>query len=179
MVAAIETRFNGCLFRSRLEARWSIFFESAGIGWDYEPTFIEVKGPRPPLRWLPDFRLDDNRWVEVKGTMTDQDAIRYISLAYFVGGSGHRPDGNDVVFLGPLPEPADDFWPITLHRCRDGVLWAVPFTLEPGCPLKDSPPRLVSAELTAAILLAGVPWGQPDWAEEPLSRAKRHRFTRS
>lgn len=31
-IKAIETRYAGCLFRSRLEARWAVFFRHVGIG---------------------------------------------------------------------------------------------------------------------------------------------------
>jgi hypothetical protein len=35
-IAAIETRYGGCRFRSRLEARWAVFFDDLGIPWEYE-----------------------------------------------------------------------------------------------------------------------------------------------
>lgn len=37
---AVETVYKGYLFRSRLEARWTIFFDSLGIKWEYEPEGI-------------------------------------------------------------------------------------------------------------------------------------------
>jgi len=36
-IKAIETRYSGCRFHSRLEARWAVFFDSLGLVWDYEP----------------------------------------------------------------------------------------------------------------------------------------------
>src|SRR5262245_46962536 len=33
----IETRYKGYRFRSRLEARWAVFFDAQGIKWEYEP----------------------------------------------------------------------------------------------------------------------------------------------
>lgn len=53
-IRAIETEYRGCLFRSRLEARWAAFFDLAGIGWDYEP--MDLAG------WSPDFLLHRRRW---------------------------------------------------------------------------------------------------------------------
>ena len=50
----IETKYNGFLFRSRLEARWAVFFDSLGIEWSYEPEGFEFKDG---TRYLPDFYL--------------------------------------------------------------------------------------------------------------------------
>ena len=36
MIQAIETRYNGYRFRSRLEARWAVFFDEMGIEYEYE-----------------------------------------------------------------------------------------------------------------------------------------------
>jgi hypothetical protein len=52
---AIETRYANRLFRSRLEARWALFFDEAGIRWDYEPEGFEL----PVGRYLPDFWLPE------------------------------------------------------------------------------------------------------------------------
>lgn len=46
---AIETRYRGYRFRSRSEARWAVFFDVAGIAWQYEPdcfNLTDVKVPR-------------------------------------------------------------------------------------------------------------------------------------
>jgi hypothetical protein len=60
---AIETRYKGYRFRSRLEARWAVFFDALGLRWEYEPEGFEL----PSGRYLPDFYLPDHRvWVEVK-----------------------------------------------------------------------------------------------------------------
>lgn len=52
-IKAIETNWKGYRFRSRLEARWAVFFESLGLEWEYEPEGY-VAGKTP---YLPDFRL--------------------------------------------------------------------------------------------------------------------------
>lgn len=49
-IAAIETRYNGINFRSRLEAKWAAFFDLCGFKWEYEP--IDFRG------WVPDFFLE-------------------------------------------------------------------------------------------------------------------------
>ena len=35
-IKAIETIYNGYRFRSRLEARWAVFFDEIGIKYEYE-----------------------------------------------------------------------------------------------------------------------------------------------
>lgn len=69
VVKAIETIYRGYRFRSRLEARWAVFFTSIGIEWQYEAQGFEAHGER----YLPDFFLPKHgAWVEVKG---DRNAI--------------------------------------------------------------------------------------------------------
>lgn len=50
---AIDTVYGGYRFRSRLEARWAVFFDSLGLQWDYEPEGFELDAGR----YLPDFRV--------------------------------------------------------------------------------------------------------------------------
>jgi hypothetical protein len=60
MIKAIETRYKGYRFRSRLEARWAIFFDAMGIKWEYERQGYHTEyGP-----YLPDFYLPE---VGVRG----------------------------------------------------------------------------------------------------------------
>lgn len=64
-IKPIETHYNGCRFRSRLEARWAVFFDTLGIKYDYEAEGYDLGG------WggwyLPDFWLIDQEcFVEIK-----------------------------------------------------------------------------------------------------------------
>lgn len=36
-IKPIETIYNGYRFRSRLEARWAVFFDALGVEYQYEP----------------------------------------------------------------------------------------------------------------------------------------------
>lgn len=68
MLKAIETSYKGYLFRSRLEARWAVFFDALGLDWEYEPEGFELPDG---TRYLPDFRLPKvmatgAAWLEVK-----------------------------------------------------------------------------------------------------------------
>jgi hypothetical protein len=53
---AIETVYKGYRFRSRLEARWAVFFDAMGIDWSYEPEGFELSDGS---RYLPDFCLHE------------------------------------------------------------------------------------------------------------------------
>lgn len=63
-IKAIETVYNGYRFRSRLEAKWAVFFDAVGIKYQYEIEGYEMDD----IRYLPDFYLPDyDRWFEIKG----------------------------------------------------------------------------------------------------------------
>lgn len=55
-IAAKPTLYRGIRFRSRLEARWAVFFDAIGREWVYEPAFPELAS----LGYQPDFLLEDN-----------------------------------------------------------------------------------------------------------------------
>lgn len=70
----IQTKYKGYKFRSRLEARWAVFFERLGLAWEYEPEGFELEDGG---FYLPDFRIQIEgvvNWYEVKrkGTQHDQ-----------------------------------------------------------------------------------------------------------
>lgn len=63
-IKAIETVYKGLRFRSRLEARWAVFFDTAHITYEYEQEGFELPDG---TRYLPDFYLPEYDWyVEVK-----------------------------------------------------------------------------------------------------------------
>lgn len=63
MIKAIETVYKGYRFRSRLEARWAVFFDALGIEYQYEVEGFEFEGSRYlPDFWLPQFEV----WAEIK-----------------------------------------------------------------------------------------------------------------
>ena len=94
---AIETLYRGCRFRSRLEARWACFWDHLGTRWEYEPQGFMIGG-RP---YLPDFRLPNGTWVEVKGAEDELDHdLMTAAPEYLPGGNNPR-----LLILGPMPEP--------------------------------------------------------------------------
>lgn len=64
LVKSIDTEYSGYLFRSRLEARWAVFFDALGIKWEYEPEGFQFADGK---RYLPDFWLpNDQAFFEIK-----------------------------------------------------------------------------------------------------------------
>lgn len=74
MIKAIETNYKGYRFRSRLEARWAVFFDRMGMRWEYEPEGFELPDG---TRYLPDFRFKSPQgivyWYEIKPRDVDAD----------------------------------------------------------------------------------------------------------
>lgn len=96
-IKPIETHYAGCRFRSRLEARWAVFFTTLGIRWEYEPQGYELPSGR---RYLPDFLLPEmGMWVEVKGDEASflAEGARYAEATHALGGTG-------ILVLGPVPD---------------------------------------------------------------------------
>lgn len=94
---AIDTEYNGYKFRSRLEARWAVFFDALGVKYEYEPQGFEFEDG---TRYLPDFWLPEHEiWVEVKGQYPTEEEKRLCELL---------SEGTDkyvcVVCDFPLPE---------------------------------------------------------------------------
>lgn len=125
---AIETEYKGYRFRSRLEARWAVFFNALGIAWVYEPEGFQLSDG---TRYLPDFWLPEfNLYVEIKPCLIQYEELdkklskfrdeigsicllsgdvptgipfekgyRYYLFAYEVDDGGGGPYDNYIVFL--------------------------------------------------------------------------------
>jgi hypothetical protein len=106
VIAAIETRYAGCRFRSRLEARWAVFFDTLGTKWEYEPQGYVVGPNKTP--YLPDFWLPKEKvWVEVKGSEEQLDVGLTVDAA--LPWDGLPDTGNEqseykirLLVLGPI-----------------------------------------------------------------------------
>lgn len=115
MIKAIETRYAGYRFRSRLEARWAIFLDRLEINWEYEAQGFETSaGP-----YLPDFHVSatsvlhtvggSESWnnptagevfLEVKGAPLRQDEAE--KLRAFASDPG---EPRWIMALGNIPHP--------------------------------------------------------------------------
>lgn len=146
-IKPIETVYRGCRFRSRLEARWAVFFDAMGIPWDYEPEGFELPDG---TRYLPDFYLHvkrrprieeelDGEWAngcfaEVKGAMTDKDAHKIVMFSRFypVIVLENIPDDHLAYYSACWKSSGDrvpcysycwidgDNYPACFCKCKDG-----------------------------------------------------------
>jgi hypothetical protein len=100
-IRAIETRYAGCRFRSRLEARWAVFFDQLDIPWIYEHEGVVLSTGEA---YLPDFFLpsqgSDGWSVEVKGT-------RESLIASSRKISWYAREVRPLLILGEVPDVLD------------------------------------------------------------------------
>lgn len=86
VLQAIETRYKGYRFRSRLEARWAVFFDALGVQWQYEPEGFDLDG----VLYLPDFYLPQfDRWIEVKGHELEKGEKDWEKVARLATATGN------------------------------------------------------------------------------------------
>jgi len=96
-IKAIETRYAGCRFRSRLEARWAVFWDHLEIRWEYEPQGYVIDGrPYLPDFWLPELQT----WAEVKGSDQDNFEGEHVDLCRGLANA----EGHPVILLTGPPE---------------------------------------------------------------------------
>jgi hypothetical protein len=75
-IKAIETRYKGYRFRSRLEARWAVFLDAMKVEWEYEKEGFEL----PSGLYLPDFWLPDHHChLEIRRRYEGNAAIASVS----------------------------------------------------------------------------------------------------
>lgn len=92
MLVRPATQYNGYRFRSRLEARWAVFFNALHIKYVYEKEGYDLgdAGRYLPDFWLPAVTLRDaltpGVWAEVKSEYPDKaDEAKYHKLAEKTG----------------------------------------------------------------------------------------------
>jgi hypothetical protein len=98
-IKAIETRYAGYRFRSRLEARYAVFFDALHLPWEYEEEgfVLGAVGHYLPDFWLPTLSL----WIEIKGPPpTDEERAKARALA--------EHTIQDVAILAGPPTTDDD-----------------------------------------------------------------------
>lgn len=114
-INAIETRYAGCLFRSRTEARWAVFFDAIGTRWIYEVEGFHIgtnNEGTATRKYLPDFYLpDEDLWIEVKGTRAQFD---YDLIAAAVIPHGGGLPGSRIMLLDAIPQDTEirKAWPV-------------------------------------------------------------------
>lgn len=84
----IETTYKGFIFRSRVEARWAVYFDEVGIKFHYEMEGYDLSEVDDTLGYyLPDFWLPQVKmWAEVKAeSFSDIEARKCAALAESTG----------------------------------------------------------------------------------------------
>ena len=109
---SLEATYQNRRFRSRLEARWSMFYSACGIEHAYEPEAIDLGG----FAYIPDFFLHTFRaWNEIKGEIiSDAAGLLMIEKCAQLASQSGRPvilnfhdplDTRCAVFSGPRYYP--------------------------------------------------------------------------
>lgn len=169
-IAAITTHYAGRKFRSRVEARWAVFFDACGIAWEYEFEGFHLRsGAYLPDFWLPELHL----FFEVKGEgPSDLERAKCAELAMETGsvvllGVGSPQERFQIHWFDHGGEDEDRLWVIARDRRDGGGYWLVGDDTEGtsrwlgGGDLTGSAPRYgpmfsgVLEEAYAAALSAG------------------------
>ena len=91
---AIETEYRGYRFRSRLEARWAVFFDALNVEWVYEEEGFDL-----PSGWyLPDFR------IRFQGTYGFRPFIEIKPKGFIT----ENPRGTEYFKMKDLVDASDD-----------------------------------------------------------------------
>jgi hypothetical protein len=128
-IKAIETVYKGYRFRSRLEARWAVFFDAMGLEWTYEAQGFDLDGKR----YLPDFYLTSlGMHVEVKPGKKPPYARPFVYMAGRMGAQNYRPFCIETIDIDEIHKS-----PPVVDRCLDGfkIAYTGPFatTFEDHC----------------------------------------------
>lgn len=110
-IQPIETHYAGHRFRSRLEARWAVFFDALNIKWRYEPQgFMIPRQDGTRTAYLPDFLLTEcGTWVEIKGSDAELDRELMRAAAVALPGMPYEKEpGPRLMIVGDMPAPAED-----------------------------------------------------------------------
>lgn len=121
-ILPIETEYKGIVYRSRLEARWAIFFDEMNIEYQYEPGSFQVPFNGYTLKYFPDFVLTNVKcnteiqqpiYIEVKGReryadIYENDRRKFESFA----------KDHSLLVLGSLPFRVADLFQKPDYICN-------------------------------------------------------------
>lgn len=108
-IKPIETIYKGYRFRSRLEARWAVFFDACGVEWEYEPEGFDLGDG---IYYLPDFILynvkvrsfSSNLYIEVKGHVTKEDILKIEKFYEVFSDNGElQSSKKPLLVVGKIP----------------------------------------------------------------------------
>lgn len=128
MVKAIETVYNGHRYRSRLEARWAVFFNTLGVKYEYEREGYDLgkAGWYLPDFWMPHFSPKHNDgktgvFLEIKPAKATQE--EYDKAFALAEQTGH----NVFIFQG---QPYENDYSVTQIQFWDLGRLETPIILE-------------------------------------------------
>lgn len=106
-IKPIETEYRGYRFRSRLEARWAVFFDAARILYEYEPEGFELDDG---TKYLPDFYLPEfELYVEIKPTVSGP-LCRSEQVKGWEDKCRRFRDSTGKAILIKYGDPAENLW---------------------------------------------------------------------
>ena len=139
----IPTRYKGYHFRSRLEARWAVFFDALGIRWEYELEGFELDDG---TRYLPDFYLPElHYYIEIKPLPNNFD-----------GQPWPEEGSKEEKFILHLCQHPDDLSG-NYYILFGSPGWAVPYdpaSQYAGCTVGDSPYFFCECEHCSVVGIA-------------------------
>lgn len=129
---AIETIYKNFRFRSRLEARWAIYFDWLGLNWEYEPEGFDLNG----VWYLPDFRVTSPQkqitWYEIKPPITPESE-KMAKLEKAFEATTERGDGWHELTTTSFITLSGDPYSILIEK---QIKWVCPRC---GCLVDDAP----------------------------------------
>lgn len=110
-IKAIETEYKGYRFRSRLEARWAVFFDTLEIKWEYEKEGYTLADG---TNYLPDF------WIPLDDDIPEE-------YGHFIEIKAHQPNTKEMETLLKFSEKSWGgiycFWDMTETDWRVSYFW--------------------------------------------------------
>lgn len=165
-IKAIPTKYNGVQFRSRLEARWAVFFDQTGTDWRFEHEGYELNPGQPWSRWyVPDFivrctgkwenigKPEIETWIEVKPESLSHSELHNVLFTL-----------RDLVFLTKKKAI------LAIGPPSNAILWTVGYYHEcynHGRPVESEPYVEMSPDIGPAEF---------DWLKPAAQFADKFRF---
>jgi hypothetical protein len=170
---AIETRYRGYRFRSRSEARWAVFFDAAGIAWQYEPEGFDLTNVKVP-------RVRDHSSPELDDFLREHD----LELPRVWNEPEDMQAYAPLWYLPDFYLPEQDYWVevkstfptereillmrrLVMATCKDGYIFYD--TTTPSEQIDDREERLPWFEGILMVSYVRMPLS---WYQNPPGRAR-------